>query len=319
MYSCGSILDAVARMAQRVGDADYRTRILDWVNLGHDYLANSYDYWAELQTTQSISVVADQEVVYLPSNFDKPFRLFDFTNNAPMLWITREEYVESNISTVSGASSGQPRYAMLYGVSAVARAISSGITLQAKSSSSADNTGVVVRVEGWLDSAKTILGYEDITISTSSPTTYATASSPSTFYGVTRVVKSADTTGYVTLADNSSNVLATISPDDAESRYPQLYLGPASDGSVTYSLLFKRKIKKMVNDNDYPFMDCADFLMMYATSYAYSQEKESEGRAKQMMDKAMENMQILLRNEQAKMGPNFQHKFVPLTLYGHRF
>lgn len=305
-------------MTQHVGDDDYRTRIKDWINFGHSYLAESYDFWQELQEVWSFSAVADQEKVYLPSNFDKPFRLFDFTNNNKMVWTTREEYVTANIALVSGAETGQPRYSMLYGVSAVARTISSGITLQAKSSSSSDNTGIIIRVEGWLDSAKTILGYENITISTSTPTTYATATSPITFYGITRAVKSGDTVGFITLADNSSNILGTVPPVDRESRYPVMYLGPIASATTTYQMLYKRKVKKLVDDNDYPFTDCEDYLTMYASGYALHQEKESETRAKTMWDKAGDNLKTLLVNAQGRMGPDFVHAFIPATASAHR-
>lgn len=318
MYTFSELQIEVGRLAQRSGDSDYLTKIKDWLNLGQKYLADSYDFWSALQASPySFTSVNGTEKYYLPSDFDKPYRIFDTTNYRKLSWITREEYFDGNISSIASSSTGIPQYASLYGISAVSYVNTSSFTVKVKSSSSSDNTGIVCRVEGWLDSAKTILGYESITIDTGSPTTYTSGSV--TFYGITKFSKSADTTGYVTLADNSSNILATIAPVDRESRYPILYLGLIPGGSYTYQILYKKSIKRMVNDNDYPFMDCSDFLVLYALGYAFHQEKESESRAQDMWKKANDLMALLMRNEQDKMGPGFQHRMTNLTGQTHRF
>lgn len=207
---------------------------------------------------------------------------------------------------------------MLYGISPVASVNASSFTLQAKTSSLDDNSGVVIRVEGWLDSSKTILGYENITITTATPTTYATATSPTTFYGLTRITKSSDTTGYVTIADNSSTILATIAPSDRESRYPVLYLGLIPNSVNVYEVLYKRKVKKLVDNNDYPFADIGNFMILHAVGYGLSEEKESVDRADRMWQRADVILNNLIRNEQLKNGTDFQHKFISGTASAHR-
>lgn len=320
MYNFTEIVQESAKILQRSGDADYLTKVKTWVNLGHKFAAELYDFWPELQSEPfSITSVDGQEKYYLPSDFDKAFRLYDTYNNRPIKPVTREEYYDSNISNIADAIEGVPNKYMLYGVSAVARNITSGITLQAKSSSTDDNDAVIVRVEGWLDSSKTILGYENITIDTAAPTTYTTASSPTTFYGITRVTKSMDTSGYVTLADNSSNVLSTIAPNDRESRYPVLYFGLIPDASTyTYQLLYKKKIKRLVNDYDYPFADITDYLVLNAVGYGLHEEKESEGRANTMWSKANDLLTNIIANKNAKFGTDFQHKFITTGAQTHR-
>ncbi len=263
--------------------------------------------------------VQGQETYYMPSDFDKPTRLYDFTNNRKLTIQTRQEYLDANISNVSGLVQGTPQYGMVYGVSAVNYIETSSFSVQVKSSSNQDINNVVVRIEGWLDSAKTLLGYENITISSGSPTSYVLGSI--VFYGLTRITKSADTTGFVTIADQAGtpNLLAKIAPVDSESRYPVLYLGLIPNGAYQYTGLYKRKIKKMVNDNDYPFTDIQDFLILYATSWAYNEEKETVERAAATMAKAMELLNTQIRNEMNKLGDSFQHKFEPITSQSHRF
>ena len=322
MYTFGDITTEVAVLVQRDQDVTFVTKCQLWVNMGATVAFNEYDYWEELQTPMTaFNSVQGQETYYMPSNFDKPTRLYDFTNNRKLTMQTREEYVDANISNISGAVQGTPQYAMIYGVNAVNYIETSGFMVQVKSSNSLDNGGFVVRVEGWLDSAKTILGYTNINISTSSPTSYVVDPTNTTFYGITRITKSGDTIGFITLADQAGtpNVLGTIAPVDRESRYPVLYLGLIPDGVFSYGGYYKRRIKKMTNVYDYPFAEIADFLHLYALGWAYMEEKETVDRATIVWQKANDLLMQQIRNQMNKMGPDFQNKFVPQTSQTHRF
>lgn len=305
-------------LSQHVNDPDYAAKILTWVNLGQDFACNYYDFWLELQSIYAFSSVSGAEKYYLPSNFDKPTRLFDYTNNNKLSWITREAYVDANTASVSSGATGQPQYVSLYGVSAVAFENSGIFTVQVKSSSNSDNGSITIRVEGWLDSAKTLLGHEDIVISTSSPITYVAGAN--SYYGLTRIVKSDDTVGYVTIADASGtpNILATIAPYERQSRYPVLYLGLIPNAVINYRIFYKQRIHRMANNNDYPFTDIDDFLICYATSFAFQEEKEATGRADTMMKTAIAFLDKAVQNQMAKMGTDYQKKFVPSTSQAHR-
>lgn len=319
MYTLSELVSNTAILAQRQGDATYADFFPIWLNMGQMYAANKYDFWSELQagfwTFQS---VANQEAYYMPNDFDKPTRIYDFTNNLKPTMITRENYSDANISTLSNAQTGVPQYAMLYGISAINIVPTSAFTVQVKSSSAADNSNPVCFIEGWLDSAQTILGSTSITINSASPTTYTPDPNAVSFYGITKFTKSANTTGFISLANNSSALMATISPQDRESRYPILNLGLIPNGVFNYEVLYKRRIKRLVNDNDYPFAEMDDFLTVYAAGYAYSQEKETAERAQQMFTMADKLLAEAIRNEMAKYGPDYQQKFVNQTAQSHR-
>lgn len=316
MYNFGEIVSRVQVLSQHVNDADYATKIQTWVNLGQDFAFNYYDFWAELQAIYTFSSTNNLEKYYMPSNFDKPTRLYDFTNNNKLSWITREAYVDANTASVSSSATGQPQYASLYGISAVAYQNTSSFKVQVKSSSISDNSGITVRIEGWLDAAKTILGHEDIVISTSIPTTYIPG--VNTYYGLTRCVKSADTIGYVTVANDTLTVLATIAPYDRQSRYPVLWLGLIPNATISYNMMYKQRIHKMVDNNDYPFADLDDYLICYATAFAFQEEKEAQSRADDMLKMAQAFLDKAVQNEMAKMGTDYQKKFVPSTAQAHR-
>lgn len=319
MYNFGELQFNVATLVQRSGDASYIAKIPVWLNMGQTHAANMYDFWSELQAPPwSLATVSGQERYYLPSDFDKPFRIFDLTNKKKLTMETREVYFDGNVSSISSKTTGIPQYASLYGINAIATLPNGAFTIKAKSSSTSDTGGFVVRLEGWVDAAMTILGYTNITISSSSPTTYVSDPNAVSFYGITRCTKSGDTMGFFTIADNNGNILATIAPDDRQSRYPVMYLGLIPNGAFNYQLLYKRKIKKMVDNNDYPFGDIDDYLTTYAVGFAYNEEKETQPRAQQMFELAEKLLMEAIRNEQDKLGVNFQHKFVTSTAQSHR-
>lgn len=319
MYNFGEIVTQVAEMAQRSGDAAYLAKIKAWVNAAQSYAADMYDYWPDLQARHNFTTVDGQYFYYMPSNFDKPYRVYDITNDRKLTVKTLEDYYDATLADTFDNNENTPSVAILYGVSAVSTIDDASFTLQAKSSSSLDNSGIVIRIEAWLDSAKTILGYEEITINTGSPTTYATASSPLTFYGINKIVKSERTTGYITISQVSdSTVLATIPPYAQSSRYPILELRQVPDAAYGIFIPYKKKVEKLVDDQDYPFMDLDDYIILYALAFALHEEKESEMRADTMWKKAEDTLNVKIRNAQTKLGPSYQHEFTSKVAQAHR-
>lgn len=319
MYTLSELVNNSAILAQRQGDTAYMALFPIWLNMGQMYAANKYDYWSELQAGfWSFSSKANQEAYYMPSDFDKPYRIYDFTNNLKPTMITRENYSDANISTLSNAQVSVPQYAMMYGINAIAYLPSGDFTVKVNSSSSQDTSNPVCFIEGWLDVAQTILGSTSITINSANPTVFVVDPNNTTFYGITRFTKSANTVGFISLENNNNVLLATIAPVDRDSRYPVLYLGLIPQATYKYEVLYKRKVKRMVNDNDYPFAEIDDFLTTYAASYAYSQEKETAERAAQMLALSEKLLDMAIVNEMSKLGPNYQQKFTNQTAQSHR-
>lgn len=319
MYSFSELKTNIATILQRSGDAAYVTKIGQWVNFGLDFAYRSYDYYAELEDEFNFTTVDAQESYYMPPSFGMPLRVYDLTNTKKLAIWTRESYFDSNISSIANADEGAPDKAMLYGISPVMRTIAAtGITLKAKSSSLSDTQSQVVRVEGYIDSSMLIVDYEDITISSGTPTTYATATIPKTFYKITHITVSSDTAGYITVADSAGNVMAQIGPTQRAGRYPVLKLGLIPDDAYSFRVLFKRNIQKLVNDNDYPFVDADEFFINYGVAYGLSEEKENVERAQQLFTRAESILMMVIRAEQTRLGEDFQHKMVSRTAQAHR-
>ena len=318
MFSFGEITDNVAIILQRKGDTDYRTKIKNWVNFSLDYAYRAYDYYAELESIYEFNLVANQESYFMPSYFGMPLRAYDFTNNRKLSVWTEESYTDANIANISGLKTGTSDKIRLFGISAISKALSSGVTVKAKSSSNVDTSGIIIRIEGYVDSSLLILDYEEILLDSTSPTTYATATSPKTFYSITRITKSADTDGYVTIADSSSNVLALIPSTERASRYPVIKFGIIPSAIATIRMLHKRRINKLVNDNDYPFIDADEFFICNAVAYGMAEEKEATDKATLMFQKAKDALSQVIRTEQTRLGEDYQHKIVTKFSQAHR-
>ena len=303
-------------MAQKSSDEAFEDNVVGpFLNLSQDFLGNSYDYWDELKgEPYNFTSVDGTALYYMPLAFDKPLRVYDLTNDKPITIITEEEYFDSNIANIADATEGDVTKFYFREVVGVKRQVATtGDTLQVKSSNSSD-ANKIVRVEGYLDSSLTIVGYSDITIS---GTNYVAGTT--TFYKILNVSKSGDTVGYVTLADSSSNVLAELGQNDRVARYKAFRLGLIPDDSVTsYRVLFKRRWRKMVSDYDYPFVDASGFLIYNAASLAFETQKEGLERATALRSRAMDEYKVLMQSVGNKLGPDYQHKYTSPLLQAHR-
>jgi len=317
MYNYGELKTNVATLVQRSGDADYKTKIGVWLNLGQDFLFNVYDYYTELKDKHNFTTVDEQEDYSMPLRFDKPLRVYDITNDKKLTIKTEEQYFDANIANIADGETGKPEFARIYGVKATITDISSlGNTVKAKSSSVSEDAATTVRVEGYINSDQTIIDFEDIVVSASDPTTYV--SGTKTFYGIIHNSKSRDTTGYITIADSDGVVLAYIPSIVRVLRHKVMKLGLIPDGKYSMRVLFKKKITKMVDDNDYPFIDADSFLTYDAVGWAYAQEKEALERAATAWAKAKEMLTSLLTNQNAKLGPDYQQKITSMWASAHK-
>jgi len=318
MKTFGELKDNVAVLAQRSGDNDYKDKIGVWLNLSLDILANIYDYWPELQDVHNFTTVSGTGDYFLPTFFDKPFRIYDLTNKKKLTIEVEENYFDSSVSNVANATTqSSPSTARFYGISAVKRQVAAGGgTVQSKSSSATDTDSPVVRVEGFLDSDLMTHGFEDITISASTPTTAVAGTT--TFYKITHVSKSKDTNGFITLEDSSGNDLAIIDNISRISRYPVVKIGLIPSQANSMRVLYKRKSRKLVDNEDYPFIDADDFLITNSWGYALSQEREGVERANVAWKKAQETLESILVNKIGKFGPDFQHKINNTFSQAHR-
>lgn len=314
MKNFGEICANVGTLLQRSSDTSYQTDIGVWVNIAHDYLYRVYDYWPALQDVHNFTTVASTGDYFMPKRFEMPLRLFDLTNKKELRIRVEEEFFSSNISAIANSTTeSAPTFFRMYGVSAVSKQIAAtGDTTKVVSSSAGDTA--VIRVEGFLDAAFTITGFENITLNGLTPVAGLT-----TFYKINHFSKSADTTGYITLQDSSSNTLGVLDAIDRVAYYKILKLGNIPSAANSMRMLFKKRCGKLVNSYDYPFMDADEFLTLEAYGYGLANEKDGIDKAQMAWQKSKDALGNLLQGAQNALGPSFQKKIASGILQGHRF
>lgn len=314
MYTLGELKNNIAVLVQRSGSSDYKGEIETWINLSLQTLYNEYDYWNELINIFNFTTVDGTSRYYMPSDFEKPLRMFDITNNKPITPRTYQEYFDSNIGNIADAneaSAAQYYFTEVVGVKV--QVATTGDTVKAKSSSASDTTQIA-RVEGYLDSSLTIVGYENISLNGITAVAGST-----TFYKILHVAVSADTAGYTTLTDSSDTTLTTIGQIARVSRHKAFDLGLIPDDSTTsMRVLYKKRFPKLVDDNDYPFVECDNYLIFNSASLAMQQEKELLDRAVLMANQAKAAKDSIMLNQATKLGTAFQHKLVSPIMQSHR-
>jgi len=304
----------VATLTQRSSSAVHITAIGVWINLELEHLYNIYDYWHELKATHNFTTVDGTALYYMPSDFGLSFRFYDITNDKKIAIKTEEEYFDSNIANIADANEADADTAYFKEVVGVKVQVdTAGDTVQAKSSSASD-TAVTVRVEGYIDSGLTTLGFENIVVTG----TTAVAGS-TTFYKITHVSKNKDSVGYITLEDSSADDLAILQDIDRVLSHKAFRLGRIPDDSSTsMRVLYKKKFRKLVNDNDYPFVDADGYLIFAAAATSLFQQKEPTERVKEYERKASEALNALLSQHSGSLGPDYQQKMTNVFATAHR-
>jgi hypothetical protein len=97
-------------------------------------------------------------------------------------------------------------------------------------------------------------------------------------------------TGYIQVTEQSdATVLFTVvEPGEVTSRYKRLRLGYVADGSGTYTLYYKRHVRKLTADNSTPELPIARVLVELAIASQFTQERKWQGAATLHQQRAQE-------------------------------
>ena len=126
MYTFLTLKQKVAELTQHVTydssgtatyDPNFMTKAGVWLNLSQKLLSESYDFWTELETTYDLTTVDGTEAYDMPSDFDKPYRVYDLTNVKEITPETETKYVDANLSDIVDSTEGEPSEYRIYGVS----------------------------------------------------------------------------------------------------------------------------------------------------------------------------------------------------------
>jgi len=317
MLTFSELKDKSSALCQRTGATDFKSQLGDYINLLLENLYYSLDTSLELKAFKEFTSVDGTFKYYMPSDFEKPIKLHDITNDKTIYPELLEVYYEDNQASVNDADeSDADTYMMREVVGVSVQVATTGDTVKAKSSSTSDNTaaGIKVRVEGYLDSSLTILGSETITVNGTTAVAGTT-----TFYKITHYSKNNNSTGYISLTNSTGTTLAVLGDIERVARYKCLELRQVPDDSTTsYRMIYKKKFRRLVNDEDYPFIDADSYLIFGAVSLGIVRDKDNTERALYIDKERDKALQGILTNQFMMMPTDYRQKIESGILLAHR-
>ena len=112
--------------------------------------------------------------------------------------------------------------------------------------------------------------------------------------------------------------MVILAPTERVSRHPIMLLGKIPDSVNSMRVLFKKRIERLVDDNDYPFFDADEFYINEAYGYALAQEKETMDRATTTWAKSKDILFNIMSNAFTRLGEDYQHKFTADLIRAHQ-
>lgn len=259
----GDLQDTSVAMKARIGRYINKRyfdilRRINWQNARPDY------------TKDSASGTQDYT---LPVDFGKEIYVLDTTNKLKISRIDLQTWVAKYASNPTGT--GTPDFYVILD-SPVATQPSAASKLACVSSSASD-TSQVLHIRGIADGVEV---EEDVTL-----TGTTSVDSSNSYTRILGISKSAVTAGYVTITSNSGAVtIAVISKETLETRYKIMRLAPIPSTTITYSIPYIIKPLPLVDQYDYPVIDCADIIEIGALA---------DGQRYKKQDAKANNLEIL--------------------------
>jgi len=268
-----------------IGDAStsFMTKIGKYVNYRYRDIMGRYD-WKELYNTYTITTVANQSSYALPNDYQDIVYVFDNTNKKPLYF--KPEVGWQNDTTLVGSSDY-----FTISESTVGTQPASASTITIVSDYASDNTQTIF-LKGVSNG---FIKTETLTLGGTTPVT-----SSNSYTKLIQVSKSATTTGGVTVKDSLSNQLTYLEPTQLHTRDRLIKFFYIPVSSVSIVIRYKREIYPMINDYDYPIIDCADEIILGAQADAWRAKRQfAKAAAMEQEYEQMVNL-LMFQEEQNK-------------------
>jgi hypothetical protein len=205
--------------------------------------------------------VATEDIV-LPDDVNDVVSVIDKTNLRQLEEISAQKWVNENYSTIDTA--GTVNSYFVYDSVVRAQPAASGV-VTVVSSSAADTTQTIY-VNGINANGQQV--DESITITGTS-----NASGSVSFTRILGLSKSSVTAGTVTVTRDTTT-LAYMAPDQTTHYVRLMRFNCAPTASFNCEIIYTQKLLPMLNDYDYPTVDCGDVLEAGATADAWRYKRQ---------------------------------------------
>ena len=227
----------------------------NWLNDRYFQVKRRANHFSMSRLDYAISATSGTEDYVLPDDFSECISLMDKTNKLRLSQIDMQEWVDNYKNSIDVASNV---VSYLIYEDVVQNQPSSASTIAFVSSSSSDTTQTIY-VRGEVSGVE---DYESVTLSGTAPV--ATTKSYTKIYAIS---KSASTVGMITGTYGAGSTVACIlSREMIQSRYKKLRLIPPPANNLSLEMIYIPKNLPMINDYDYPILECEDVLEAGATA-----------------------------------------------------
>ncbi len=245
---------------------DLLPKIKDWAGYRYDRIMRVFP-WPHLIRDYDLSVVSGTSDYSLRRDLDKVITISDITNGR----VINEETIQSHerfvapILEVAGnvQTSKQPSLYRFIGSKSVSALLSIADTVQVISTSASDITPKVIHIVGEVSEVQVS---EDIVL-----TGVSSADSANTYDSGSELILSqgtndgtlSDLAGVVTVREKTttSNILSVFAPEERAPSFRWIRLSPQPAAALTARIWYKKKWRRLVDDNDIPEIDCANEII----------------------------------------------------------
>jgi len=260
---------------------DLLPKVKDWVTFRHDRILRIFP-WPHMVRTFDLSVVSGTIDYALRRDLDKVLTITDITNGP----VINEETIQSHerfiapVLEVAGdvQTSKQPSLYRFIGNKSVSALLSIADTIQVLSTSASDITPKVIHVVGEVSGVQVS---EDIIL-----TGVSAAESTNTYDSGSELILSqgtndgtlSDLSGVVTVREKTttSNTLSTFAPEERAPSFRWIRLSPEPAAALTARIWYKKKWRRLVDDNDIPEVDCANEIIEGVVADALWEDGQGE-------------------------------------------
>ena len=265
------MVDQVGRM---VGDTSSarRTKIKDWINTAYDTCCRRFR-WPQIfrGSEDTLTLTANSRWLYIPNKYaERIFFLFPHDLDAPAPGINIEALFY--IYTSAFDSTGPVQNYAEAGEVTTQVAFSTTAEKLDLVSSSVSDTAVVCYIRG-LDSSGTDEISESVTLSGA-----VGVSSANTYSDLVQVTCDGTNVGVIAVTGNTSTTTyLTIAPGERTARYIRLRLAYVPTTADTYSYYYKKRVARLIDDNQVPEIPVSHAIVEYATASQFAQERKWGG------------------------------------------
>jgi hypothetical protein len=281
----------VGRMIGDTVTSNRQTIINDWLNTNYDNVARAHRWPSLTRASESeLSFTAGERFLYLPQDLQEMY--FLYPKDRPELPNAETPSSLFHRTALQQDSSGVVRSfapAGEYGRKADFHTDAELITVSPDASETA--ASVDHRIEG-LDSAGVPYGE---TVNTA---TNVSANTSATFTEIFSISTNGLQTLKVTYSGaTSTNEYAVIPADEQTARYKRIRLYQLPDTADTYTLYYKKRVKRLIDDDQIPEIPVSHVIMHMTVADQFRQQRRWQVAAVSHEQKAQQALEQVLREE----------------------